>query len=999
MATGTINGVKYNTSANYSTSGNRWLQFKYSTSIVSPGKTKVTWTLKSMYDGSTSVRSLLTNYALRINGEVKCTITQANRRYVSYNNGNDYSGQLGEPVNESGSFTVTHNSSGEGKFTIKLTSAIYSSTSQEVSKTITLPTNYPYTACGAPTSIKILKDETDITSGYFNTATTSLTLSWSGAKAGTANSIKGYKVYYTVNGTPTLSSSSVTVNSTSTEGSTTITLPENMKNGQYIKFAIITLGSAGGDYNSGFSSSKPSATKNTPPSAPTISVNKSIVPSSGGTVTFTIKAGSDAQGHSQKLYYSTSSNESGIEFSGSLTTSTITESITYYFWSNDGYDNSDKVSKTITINTKPTIEIIQDITGDVYDSYNGETFISYFKGTIQSNKISGVNYKWEIIKDGITTQIGTNSTIAFKPWTKGIKPGESYQVKATINDGIESNSVITEETFTIPANASVKYVYNQWDGNSNIDGTNGNMFSTKLKVGLPNDTVFQEASNISIAITADNYIGVASYSQDICYITLPTNLTPGKEYNFKLTLSNNEGLTREYNFSKTKTYSFPGGDLQIGNNEIKIFPPLQTTTLNFSIPNPEYTYGDTSYNYNLKESGMVLYFNNNYNYPYSIIPESTLDTLIFNFTPEDWKNIANEIGIIDNINNIQIPLELRITNLFEDTVSYFGNCIFNMQSKVNINSFNVNLNNEVLDGNSTSIREGQIFNWKYNLSSYNKQSIKSEIFICRKNENIQPVEDDNNWVLYISQQDSLVERDNTYLINSEKTQSYTIPEISTSNYIFFKLRIIDTYGQITEEIIEAGRSNRHIKPQFTIENITYSENELYFNINLIDNGGGIIGNSLSNLKNSIELEKENENEDGVIGDLSPEELNFSSTSQEILTNITNFESTVLHLQLKLKTWLEIEDSENSKIFKEQTYSFIVYNTAPTIAVRKNHVGINQKTFGDDEVVVISATQERYNFILKGADKTITINLKNGSITGAEITGAIINNCVIDGGTW
>ena len=132
MATGTINGVKYNTSANYSTSGNRWLQFKYSTSVVSPGKTKVTWTLKSMYDGSDSVRSLLTNYALRIDGEVKCAIKEANRRYVSYNNGNDYSGQLGDPVNESGSFTVTHDSSGKGTFTVKLTSAIYSSTSCKV---------------------------------------------------------------------------------------------------------------------------------------------------------------------------------------------------------------------------------------------------------------------------------------------------------------------------------------------------------------------------------------------------------------------------------------------------------------------------------------------------------------------------------------------------------------------------------------------------------------------------------------------------------------------------------------------------------------------------------------------------------------------------------------------------------------------------------------------------------------------------------------------------
>ena len=148
-----------------------------------------------------------------------------------------------------------------------------------------MATNYSYTACGAPTTVSA--------SGII-TPSGSFTVSWSGATAGTANSITSYRIYYAVtnNGAaPSTSSSYVDVSSTATSGSKTITL-KNATRGYKVVCGVQTRGSAGSSYYSGLKTGG-SVIINSLPAAPSVSVDKTTLPSSGGTVTFTVSAGSD----------------------------------------------------------------------------------------------------------------------------------------------------------------------------------------------------------------------------------------------------------------------------------------------------------------------------------------------------------------------------------------------------------------------------------------------------------------------------------------------------------------------------------------------------------------------------------------------------------------------------------------------------------------------------------------------------------------------------------
>jgi len=106
----------------------------------------------------------------------------------------------------------------------------------------------PYTTCTAPTSITVTPNNFDAT----------VTISWSGAGAGTSNSISSYYIQYATssnNSTWGSWTGLTTVNSTSSSGSKTIDVSSNVSRGYYIKFRIRTQGSAGSSYYSGYKES------------------------------------------------------------------------------------------------------------------------------------------------------------------------------------------------------------------------------------------------------------------------------------------------------------------------------------------------------------------------------------------------------------------------------------------------------------------------------------------------------------------------------------------------------------------------------------------------------------------------------------------------------------------------------------------------------------------------------------------------------------------------
>lgn len=96
--------------------------------------------------------------------------------------------------------------------------------------TITVAYEYAYTACSAPTSVTV--------SNSTPLAGESVTLSWSGAKAGDLNPIQSYEVHRATSASGTYSLLA-TVKTSATSGSTTVTAPSTMGSSYYYKVKTI----------------------------------------------------------------------------------------------------------------------------------------------------------------------------------------------------------------------------------------------------------------------------------------------------------------------------------------------------------------------------------------------------------------------------------------------------------------------------------------------------------------------------------------------------------------------------------------------------------------------------------------------------------------------------------------------------------------------------------------------------------------------------------------
>ena len=200
---------------------------------------------------------------------------QSTSRTIGYNGGNN--SNLSQVVGATGSFTIS-NPSGASK-TVTLTykksglSVSYNGnriTSLSVSAKITSSNTASATDCSAPTSVTVASTSADPGG--------KVTLRWSGAKAGTANSITGYDIqkreYDGESWGSWTSASPSSVSSTSTSSSASVTV--SSVPGNLTQFRVRTKGSAGSSYYSGWSSASSSVTSNVDTAVPpTVTLDRS----------------------------------------------------------------------------------------------------------------------------------------------------------------------------------------------------------------------------------------------------------------------------------------------------------------------------------------------------------------------------------------------------------------------------------------------------------------------------------------------------------------------------------------------------------------------------------------------------------------------------------------------------------------------------------------------------------------------------------------------------
>ncbi len=204
-------------------------------------------------------------------------------------------------------FTVRRSSGGSGN-ALNLRSAN--------SGTLTINYEYTPTACGAPTACSV---NSTLSEG-------NVTLSWSGAAAGTVNSISSYEIQYSESSNNSAWSAwaaLTTVTTTATSGSVSVA-PSGTR-GYYRRYQVRTRGSAGASYYSGWKVSSNSVRKATLPTAPTACSLSSTL--SEGNVTLSWSGAANGNGHSIASYeiqYSESSNNSSWGAWTALTTVTST---------------------------------------------------------------------------------------------------------------------------------------------------------------------------------------------------------------------------------------------------------------------------------------------------------------------------------------------------------------------------------------------------------------------------------------------------------------------------------------------------------------------------------------------------------------------------------------------------------------------------------------------------------------------------------------------------
>ena len=345
-----------------------------------------------------------------------------------------------------------------------------------------------YTNCEPPTQINITDDIQIQKPGG------SVNFFWSGDKPGNNMTISNYTIYWKVGDAPT--TSSYTGSATSNSSSYNFTIPSGATRGSTYYFKIVTNGSISG-YSSSISSAQATVKVNTLPGVPTVTVDKTRIPSTGGTVTFTVTAGSDEDTSQTKtLYYATTPDGVKTLFTSPYTTPTLTTATNYYFWTYDGLEySSSYTNKAITVNIAPSISNFNMTAIATYtptvQSRNYVKNIQVNAPTVTSDPAATLTYDWRFLT-GAATSSSTPATAEtifghatsynnLDVTVNGVGFNEAYKLQLTVTDDLgESATLASANAFCIPAAPTV-VIYNQ-KANSNVATANSSHFGRYIRV-------------------------------------------------------------------------------------------------------------------------------------------------------------------------------------------------------------------------------------------------------------------------------------------------------------------------------------------------------------------------------------------------------------------------------------------------------------------------------------------------------------------------------------
>lgn len=915
----------------------RYFEFRWDVASTGIGTTTIKWELEGK-GGNTA----LSTFTLKLNNTV---VLQKNNETVWYKDG---------ALAGSGTITINHDADGKANLDFyisisKIWAELGTPTTQSASWA--LANNKPYSACywGTNASVKI------------NTAIqkpgSAITISWSGANAGTANPISGFKVEYRLDsGSWAVVNNSVAAASTST----TLTVPDSR--GSTISARVTILSSISASYNSSALTGG-SCKINTIPGAPSVSISQSNIPSTQATIAFTATKGSDPDGQTCSIKYRIGSGSTYYDYTSGSNIS-ISGSTTYHFYTYDGLEYSSVVSKSIYKNSKPTVGISASTTTfnqtlTASKGNNGYTNNTYsfgytYNGTdyVFSQKQSTTSYTPGDIRTHLSDKLG------------GLNQSTTYYYKYWVqrHDGLEdSNKTYTsEQSFSTPSLA-VKAV---GSGPSGYFGTNISF----LIGGNSSYTNYYPLGNRTF-----NDTDIPRGGQ-ISDLTLRRD-SSSSQY-FKLKLNANQKLT--------KVYKFDFNNLSIPSS----FKPYSNAKLTFSMAARDASYG-------FSQQPTISYSSKNIN----IEKASSNNTWNYSFDPSHlWGPNGLATSVVNN-STAKKTVTLSVTNEFGEIFTKNCTLNFDFREAPVLENFSISIS----DGNTVAplskfqyIKEGVKIVLNCKVKSYNskftyKLNLSGEVCYDKTSGSVDSYktvpwgkDGSGTWI----QIPNIVELSES---------SYSLSSKNSSSAGIFTLTVTTASGFTTVSSTSIP-IKRHISSQ-----IHFTE------LNYIPPASGTTGT----LTGSFVIDDKGYDDDtgGIVSEVYFEDSGkkysvwvAGNGSYNFSINFPSFSETYKLLAPICVTKLSAQYVENgqTKSVAESTKQssalvyLAVYNMLPTVAYRQNYIGINTNNpsyNGNQKLpntaVTISGYNNNQKVYLVSGSHTSFIDLLSGSMFGF----------IVDGGSW
>ena len=882
-----------------------------------------------------------------------------------------------------------------------------------------------YSKCNAPTSFSCT------TSGVSNgsiIAPVNLGFSWSGASAGTNNTITGYTIYYKIASSltyPTISDYTGQINIDNTETSAIWTVGQTTlesNRGKYIAFKILTVGTIT-NYDSDLSTASFYIKVNSLPTAPNITYNSSsvtsiIIPSTATSVQLGISGSTDADNQTISYYYgSTLINSSPCYIPISATT-------TINFYAFDTLESS--VSKTVTVtkNTAPQISAVT-LTGTTYTAGAGVTYMLSVKPSIKVSKkgVGTVNID-AIIRTSSTSgpsvktvelsskAVASNSSIvSFETFyvqkILGDALGQDYNssntywvnFKVTYDDGIQT---VTSTYFADKSSREIKsapapssgstsdiLIYNQFTDLTDISNTNHGQVYDKIKVVCYNDNSLDPTK-----YTCSAKFGNTTYSLSFTtgttgtyyrYFNISLLNIPPADTEGTITITGTDGyVTKTFTTWAIKETKVPymGGAFSSTIGTINMFqsqPLNYTNTLAW--PFDEYaSYSAACSDYNLSSSSAtaikvrLTYGNSIKDCSLTVSNTPISNNLSSTVTPEnlfDWSTTYLDLTPYQGTKNLTI--QYVITNLFgQEFVSATKTIKFNFNRVPTIGTITLKYadtstpTSKSTLGDGKSLQEGALLYLKIgSLGLYTTEQITINIYVQSAG---------NSSVLPKTLKKTVIYSQGSLIYGS----GYNSPGNNTS---------IDdiSYGELPELTASSYKFTIEVIGQYSGKSTTTKtvnaikrqpSNSILQSCTFTSNSGngtwnyqavfdnGFGGTEPSGANVTYQLFDSNNNEASAI---------LQSSSDSVSSTISQTWSTIY---LKLKTKIVMTPSNNNTILVQKTYEYysnlvIVYAKTATVAYRVHSIGINTGSIENDGIVEIHGIDGKDKIILKNQSAQVS----------------------------